>query len=111
VKSYVVFRNPLNGSSEVTRSYGNHLNHINIQETDILTTVLMLKSTIFWDTTPCSPLKVNRRFGGTYRLYFQGRKISRARNQRESSLPPAQNLARHPVIFACIIFRILCDLS
>jgi hypothetical protein len=26
-----------------------------------------LKSTIFWDITPCSPLKVNRRFGGTSR--------------------------------------------
>jgi hypothetical protein len=24
-----------------------------------------MKSTIFWDITPCSPLKVNRRFGGT----------------------------------------------
>jgi hypothetical protein len=28
---------------------------------------VVLKSTIFWDITPCSPLKVNRRFGGTYR--------------------------------------------
>jgi hypothetical protein len=26
------------------------------------------KSSIFWDITHCSPLKVNRRFGGTYRL-------------------------------------------
>jgi hypothetical protein len=44
----------------------------------------MLKSTIFCDITPCSPLKVNRRFGGTYRLNLQGRRMSRARNQRES---------------------------
>jgi hypothetical protein len=29
--------------------------------------LLIKKSTIFWDITPCSPLKVNRRFGGTYR--------------------------------------------
>jgi hypothetical protein len=29
-------------------------------------------------------LKVSRRFGGTYRLNLQGRRISRARNQRES---------------------------
>jgi hypothetical protein len=43
-----------------------------------------VKSTIFWDITPCSPLKVNRHFGGTYRLLLQGRRISRARNQRES---------------------------
>jgi hypothetical protein len=31
-----------------------------------------------------SPLKVNRRFGPIYRLHLQGRKINRARNQRES---------------------------
>jgi hypothetical protein len=30
-----------------------------------------VKSTIFWDITPCSPLKVNRRFGGTYRLHLE----------------------------------------
>jgi hypothetical protein len=32
----------------------------------------------------CSPLKVNRRFGGTCRLHLQGRRISRARNQCKS---------------------------
>jgi hypothetical protein len=42
------------------------------------------KSTVFWDMTPCSPLKVNRRFGGTYRLHFQGRRINQTRNQRSS---------------------------
>jgi hypothetical protein len=25
-----------------------------------------MRSTVFWDITPCSPLKVTRRFGGTY---------------------------------------------
>jgi hypothetical protein len=40
---------------------------------EVFTTVVM-KSTIFWDITPCSPLKVYRRFGGTYRLHLQGRK-------------------------------------
>jgi hypothetical protein len=30
--------------------------------------------TIFWDITPCSPLRVNRRFGRTHRLHLQGRK-------------------------------------
>jgi hypothetical protein len=44
----------------------------------------MLKSTIFWDITPCSQLRVIRRFRGTYCLHLQGRKISRARNQHES---------------------------
>jgi hypothetical protein len=41
------------------------------------------KSTVFWDITLCSPLNVNRRFGGTYRLYLQGRRISHARTQHE----------------------------
>jgi hypothetical protein len=36
-----------------------------------------MKSTIFWDITPCSPFKFNRRFGGT------NRRIIRARNSRE----------------------------
>jgi hypothetical protein len=38
----------------------------------------ILKSTVFWDITACSPLRVNRRFGGTFSLHFQGRRISRA---------------------------------
>jgi hypothetical protein len=36
------------------------------------------KSYIFWDITPCSPLKVNRRFGETSRLHLQDRRISQA---------------------------------
>jgi hypothetical protein len=35
--------------------------------------------------TPCSSLKVNLLFGGTYRLHLQGRKISQGKNQREIS--------------------------
>jgi hypothetical protein len=27
-----------------------------------------MKSTIFWNITPCNPLNVNRCFGGTYHL-------------------------------------------
>jgi hypothetical protein len=41
-----------------------------------------MKISIFWDITPCSPLKVNRRFGRTYRLHLQDRSISQVRNQR-----------------------------
>jgi hypothetical protein len=48
---------------------------------EVLTTVVM-KSAIFWDMS-CSPLKVNRRFGGKYDLYFKRRRIRQARNQRE----------------------------
>jgi hypothetical protein len=32
-----------------------------------------MNSSISWDITPCSPLKVNRRFGGTCRFHFQNR--------------------------------------
>jgi hypothetical protein len=31
---------------------------------------MVMKITIFWDTTPYSPFGVNRRFGGTYRLHL-----------------------------------------
>jgi hypothetical protein len=41
------------------------------------------KSYIFWDITPCSPLRVNRHYGGTCRLHLQDRRISQARNQRK----------------------------
>jgi hypothetical protein len=34
-------------------------------------TAVVMKSTIFWDMTLCSPLSLNRRFGGIYRLHFQ----------------------------------------
>jgi hypothetical protein len=44
----------------------------------------LLKSTIFWDITLCSPLRVNRCFGRTYCLHLQARKINWARNQIDS---------------------------
>jgi hypothetical protein len=58
------------------------------------------KTTIFWDITPCSPLRVNRRFGGTYRLHILGRKMSSVRNHHESrSLPPAFTLVSCGIFF------------
>jgi hypothetical protein len=57
-----------------------------------------MKSSVFWDITPCSPLKANRRFGGTCRLHLQGRRISRSRNQRESrwqACPEDRNFHSH----------------
>jgi hypothetical protein len=38
---------------------------------EVLTAVVM-KSSVFWDETLCSPLKANRRFGGRYRLHLHG---------------------------------------
>jgi hypothetical protein len=44
---------------------------------------ILLKSSIFWDITLCSPLEVVRRFGEICHLSIQSRRMSRARNQRE----------------------------
>jgi hypothetical protein len=49
---------------------------------EVLTAVVM-KSYIFWDIMLCSPLKVNRRYGGTCHLHHQGRRMSQAKHQRE----------------------------
>jgi hypothetical protein len=42
------------------------------------------KNSIFWDITPYVPLLVSPRFGGTYRLHLQGRRINQARNQHKA---------------------------
>jgi hypothetical protein len=44
-------------------------------------TAVVMKSSLFWDITPFSPLKVNRRSGETRRLHLQGRRISQARTR------------------------------
>jgi hypothetical protein len=38
-----------------------------------------IKNSIFWDITPCNPLKVKQRFGETCRFHFQARRVSRLR--------------------------------
>jgi hypothetical protein len=71
-----------------------------------------MKSTIFWDITPCSPLKANWRIIGTYCLLLQGWRINRARYQRkirrqaERYVPPKRLLtfnALHGVVSHIII--------
>jgi hypothetical protein len=49
----------------------------------------MLNNSVFWDITPCSPLKVKRCFVGIYRFLLQC-PTSRTRYQR--GLPAAFNL-------------------
>jgi hypothetical protein len=46
-------------------------------------TAVVVKSSVFWDITLCSPLQVNQRFGGTCFLFLQGERISQARHQCE----------------------------
>jgi hypothetical protein len=52
-----------------------------------------IKSAVFWDVMPCRSC-VNRRFGGTYRLHFQGRNI-RERGTRVSRWLQTE-LSLHP---------------
>jgi hypothetical protein len=43
-----------------------------------------MKSSIFWNITPCNPIKVNRRSRRTYGLHLQGQKVNYARNHHEA---------------------------
>lgn len=38
--------------------------------------ILRLNSTVFWNVTSCSAVGVHQRFGGTYFLLLQGRRVS-----------------------------------
>jgi hypothetical protein len=51
-----------------------------------------MMSSIFWDITPCSPMKVDRRFGGTCRSHFHGRRVNQELSQQEAG--------RNRVLFA-----------
>jgi hypothetical protein len=52
-----------------------------------------LKSTIFWDITPCSPLSVKQRFRGTYHL----------------CLPPAFTLVFAQLILSTLQMEAICS--
>jgi hypothetical protein len=43
--------------------------------------ILKLRSFVFWDITPYSQLKVNRRYGETFRLHLQCWRLDQERNQ------------------------------
>jgi hypothetical protein len=45
--------------------------------------VMIVKSFMFRDITPCTPLEVNRRFGDTFSLYLLDRRISQGIDQHE----------------------------
>jgi hypothetical protein len=58
---------------------------VNLQLGFEVLAAVVIKSSILWDITPCSPLKVNRRFGETYRLHLLGRRISQTRKKQKSA--------------------------
>jgi hypothetical protein len=47
-------------------------------------TVVLVKSSSYWDIQLYTPLKVNRNFEGTCHLHPQGREISQARQEHEA---------------------------
>jgi hypothetical protein len=42
-----------------------------------------MKSSVFWDITPCNLVTINQHFGGIYRLHLQG-SVSQARNKHDA---------------------------
>jgi hypothetical protein len=66
-------------------------------EFEVLTKAVM-KISIFWNITPCSPSKVNRRFGGTYRLHLSGPK-NKPRNK-----PTWSYLAACFTLVSCLVY-------
>jgi hypothetical protein len=74
-------------------------NNFTASGSEVLTAVVRKSSTsTFWYITPCSPSKLNWRFGGTCRLHLQGLNVRQARNRCESRwqvepwFPPAFTL-------------------
>jgi hypothetical protein len=45
---------------------------------------VVMKSSVFWDITPCSRFNVERHFRRIYRFHLVGRRISHARNEHEA---------------------------
>jgi hypothetical protein len=42
-------------------------------------TAVTMKNAVFWGVAPCRCGRLNRHFGGSYRLHLQGRKIRERR--------------------------------
>jgi hypothetical protein len=73
---------------------------------EVLAAVIIRRggASVFWDISPCIPLEVVRRFGGTYDLHVQGRKVNQARNQHEAGSSSACYL-RSVSVLAWLILR------
>jgi hypothetical protein len=73
-----------------------------------------MKNAVFWDVAPCRYC-VNRRFGGTYRLHLQGRKIREQETGMSSHLLTISTRRHIPEdgIFlrksVCIIVEMDCE--
>jgi hypothetical protein len=47
-------------------------------------TAIATKTSILWDVTSCGTVKVNTRFGGTYRLHLQSQRVNQTKHQAGS---------------------------
>jgi hypothetical protein len=65
-----------------------------------------MKSSIFSDITPRSPLKFNGRFGGTCHLQLQGRRIRQARNQHEALFATCFTLVSYLAYFSILTMEV-----
>jgi hypothetical protein len=65
-----------------------------LQGSGVLTAVVM-KNSIFWDITPCSPLEVNRSLGVTHSLHLQGCRVGQARNKHGADKKQSN------IVYAC----------
>jgi hypothetical protein len=64
---------------------------------------LCTKNSVFWEITPCSPLKVNQHLGRTCRLHLQGRRLSKARNWHEASRMKIKRFVANSAIFFTLV--------
>jgi hypothetical protein len=55
-----------------------------------------VKSILFWGITPCSPFKVNRRSGGTYRLHIQGEQQAKQETSEKVDSEQRHVCVEHP---------------
>jgi hypothetical protein len=68
-------------------------------------TAVIMKSISFWDITPCSPLSVNRRFGGTASI-FRVEEISSASKQAASRIMRHGVISQNLIVFSIIQFTL-----
>jgi hypothetical protein len=77
---------------------------------EVLTSVVM-KSSISWDITPCSPLKANRLFKRKFCPHLHARRLSQARKQRESRSVDFQGTSQLYVPEDRTLWRLCSNLS
>jgi hypothetical protein len=66
-----------------------------------------MKSSVFLDTPPCSPLKDNQRFGGTSYFHLQGHEVKKPALSRYQALAPTLRLHFNILLKKVIFISVL----